>query len=426
MPVMGVFMVRRPSYVLSSRDEYIRTFRGQRDLAGLSQSVSSTRMLNLHQLWMDQPSDPDYELKPFFAHPMLNRAIILKHNMRRGEEEKFLPRRLGATKLVLPLDVLDLGLGAQYLIAGQSNFIPLLTQNLDYTNLPMERDLRLIEMLDSLPTLDPFLLDQMAKHYHLDIARCYFRMSQADIDSMAEFVLGEIEPLVVLCLGLDTAASASGRGSKLSGLLMSNDENSEALAILREGLRMQPSEFSQAIFAWKALLFYKWRMAELAPRARETASGIGKIKMDRQSRKSVDRYIGMTKARISEAMSSAWTDAASIIAEYDKVYNALIAEGKPEMFRRFLLSAPHLFMSLGDRIGRLEHVSGFWMARFERHVKPLPPEELCDMLMDLDRSLASELKLPDLYSPRLIAEQITQEPPTIVSDLSDLVDLDAA
>ena len=48
------------------------------------------------------------------------------------------------------------------------------------------------------------------------------------------------------------------------------------------------------------------------------------------------------------------------------------------------------------------------------------------MLMDLDRSLASELKLPDLYSPRLIAEQITQEPPTIVSDLSDLVDLDAA
>ncbi len=43
-------------------------------------------------------------LRPFFMHPALNRAIIVKHHLRRNELEAFDQTRTSATKVLMPID----------------------------------------------------------------------------------------------------------------------------------------------------------------------------------------------------------------------------------------------------------------------------------------------------------------------------------
>jgi hypothetical protein len=378
-----------------------------RSLVGLSGRISSSRLLNLHQLWLDQPSDREYETKPLFSHPVLNRAIIVKFNIQVGEESNNGRPKIGATKVMLPLDIDDLNLGAQYLVVGDENFVPLLSRSLDYTGLSMDRDLSLLRILDHLPSLDPFLLDQMARHYQMPVARCYFRMNQCDIVRMQDFVLNEMEPLIRLCLGVDSGLKSrvvTDSGQRLSNVLISDGENLEALSILREGLRMQPMEFSKAIFGWKALLFYKWRLSTLARPVRKVASSINNIR-PMKGGGMLNTYIDRARNDLSTAIIQAWTECAEIIKEYNTVYDALVQEQRPDQFRRFLSSTPELFISLGDRVGRLSDVTTFWDEQFGEMPSKADPEQLCAALIELERTLATKVSFSSFAAASVILRQ---------------------
>ena len=90
--------------------QVFREVAGVRNLKALMATASSARILNLHGLAAEQPSDPGYVSQPMFVHPVLNRAIIVKHNVAPGEEAKIAPRRFNATKIIFPFDPTDLNL----------------------------------------------------------------------------------------------------------------------------------------------------------------------------------------------------------------------------------------------------------------------------------------------------------------------------
>ena len=41
-----------------------------------------------------------------------------------------------------------------------------------------------------------------------------------------------------------------------------------------------------------------------------------------------------------------------------------LSEGKPTAFRDFLLSAPSMFLSIGEAVGIIKHINSFWRFRF--------------------------------------------------------------
>src|SRR4051812_10123471 len=114
--------------------------------------------MNLASLAAERPTDEDYLAQPMFLHPVLNRAIFVKHNVGSSEEDRFAPRRIGATKVIFPFDHSELSLGGQFLFVDQPDFVPLLNRHLEYAGLPIDRDLAVLRTLDRLPTLDPFLV----------------------------------------------------------------------------------------------------------------------------------------------------------------------------------------------------------------------------------------------------------------------------
>ena len=243
-------------------------------LKSMVAKAGSVRVLNLHAIAIGALGDPDYSDRPMFIHPVLNRCIIIKHNMPVGAEDKLAPRRFNATKIIFPFDQNDLNIGGQSLFIGQSNFMGSLSTLLNYTDLPLDRDMEVLLAMDRLPTLDPFLLREVLIKQQLDVGRCYCVLSESDKVEMLAFVAGEIEALVRLCFR--ETDKSDERCQQFAQLLLA-EQNGAGLEPLRQIFRMTVAEFSDAMFCWKAFLYYRWR-SQAAPTASFTCSWAAMIR----------------------------------------------------------------------------------------------------------------------------------------------------
>jgi hypothetical protein len=354
---------------------------GVRNLKAMVATSSSARVLNLHGLAAEQPAASDR--KPMFVHPVLNRAILAKHNVAPGDEERIAPRRFNATKIIFPFDPDDLNLGGQFMFVDQSDFLVALTRRLDYGGLALERDVAVLRILDRLPTLDPFLVREVLAKQHIEVDQTYYRLSAPDKAQMLGFVEGQMESLIQLCFGdLDPSDPRTGRMSRL----LLSDGDSADLEPLKATLNMDDEDFSEAMFAWKAFLYYRWRAQVLAPALKTTLRSIAKLGSRRCD---ADTLAFMVKAKelLEGVTTTAWREIGQILKLYDTAYLGLTRDHKPENFRGFLSEGANLFIGLGERIGRLEQLVSFWAYRLDQH-PAMSPDALTDNLRDLLQGLS--------------------------------------
>ncbi len=370
---------------------------GARNLSSVIAAASSARVLDLHSLAGESLDDPAYAEHPMFIHPVLNRAIILKHNLRSSDMDRLAPGRFNATKVIFPFDPLDLNLGGQWLFVSHKNFMSLLARHLDYTGLPMDRDVAVLKTLDRLPTLDPFLIRESLNRQKIEVARCYYRFTENDKAEMLGFVAGEIEALVRLCFG--EANANDKRADRLSRLLLAN-QDSEELEPLRETFRMEASEFSEAMFSWKAFLYYHWRSRALAPMLKYTLRSMSTLRASRHERDEL-AFVARAKQLLGKSVTKAWSEVRHHLRQYDDAFSSLTAGQNPEAFRSFLVHSPSLFVELGDRVGRLEQVVGFWGDRFGHHnMIGGAPDDVLGGLRDLLQALS--LEISTMEPPKLM------------------------
>jgi len=361
------------------------TDRAIRNLAHLRRSASTARVLNLLNIFIDHGHEPDWAEKPLFQTPALNRSLIIKHRLRRDESDGFYLRRQVATKVVIPLDANELKTGGRYVFVGQIGFERMMKEafGIDADHV----DMRTLELLDRLPSLDPFLLREQLKRGGIEPAACYFSISDADIERMALFVEAEVRPLVTLCIGPDLEAVGSTR--RLAGKIMSNDPK-DRMEALRETLRLEPDDYQEGVFCWKGFLYYKWILTTLRAEVAAVADAVQTVrpigKVDRESRAWLDRGRTVLRDRIIQTCD----DAARTLAVYDAAYAGLTLDGRPAVFRDFLLDAPRLFARLGDQLGAIQHIVSFWRYRFSPGASLLSVEELIDIFMDFETGLADQ------------------------------------
>jgi hypothetical protein len=358
----------------------LATVSGVQSLRSITARSASARVLDLHSLALDAAADPEHAARPMFTHPVLNRTIIVKHHPRPGEFEYANDHGAIVTKIIFPFDPDDLDLGGQFLLADDPDLVALLERHLDYRDGDLERDVAVLHLLDQLPTLDPFLLHEAMVTNRIDVAPCYFRLSAADKAEMRDFVARQVETLIGLCFV--GAAVSDAQTKRLAGLILAEGDSPE-LDPLRLTMRMEPPEFAQAMFCWKAVLYYRWRSRALWPEVRMTRRSIATIET---SRFDVDTapFVRAAIARLDSLMSESERRIAELFRIYDEVFGALTEQRSPEPFRRFLVDGHKVFARLGERMGRLEQLVSYWSHQFPgRKPRQLSPEAVFDGLRNL-------------------------------------------
>jgi hypothetical protein len=359
-------------------------------LSGLERTASTSRVLNLAAVAAQNLGDVEYESSPFFKASILNGAVIIKHRLRTDEQPIFDQYRRIATKVIIPFERTDLGLGGQSLFVGQRGWQDLLADMRGDRD-ELARDVALLEALDELPSLDPFLMREHLKRRDFRIARCYFAISNADLDGMQRFVAGQVSKLVDLAYQGKHVGDSSI--SRLVTLLLSGEMDGR-LEPLRLTLGLETYNFREGVFSWKGFLYYKWVLNSIWPELRTVTSELTQVKVVGPRDRELLAQVREISNRVNQAIMGQVRRVRSSLMVYDRAFEQLTQAGNPVAFRDFLMRSPEMFISLGERTGMISHIASFWRYRFPRG-RPLQAEitELFDILQDFHVGLGEEEEL---------------------------------
>ncbi len=354
-----------------------------RNLANITETASTSRILNLAYVHGHCANEPDYASKPFFRNPKLNKAILIKHTLRPNELELFTSERRSATKVIMAFDPGDLRLGGEALFVNQVGFDALARSMLDMHG-DGQKDVETLRLLDSLPSLDPFILREALARKGIAPAPCYLRISSSDISSMIAFANNEIERLINIAYA-DGQKQASMR---FTGKILSDSLDKE-LEPLKATLRLSNDQFADGIFSWRGFLYFKWRHLDLSTELRNVIDGLAKYQPMGVVDAPVKEYLNQVRPRLAKRILTALSNVGRILHYYDESYAALIDGHDPGPFRKFLIEGPKMFYELGEHVGILTHISSFWAYRITGAAgRRLSPVDYADTLLDFDESLA--------------------------------------
>src|ERR1700744_4104003 len=328
-----------------------------RFLAAL-RGASTSRVLNLHRIAADQKDNPQHQEMPFFSSPIINRSFILKHRTRHDESYLFASSHTTATKIIVPLDLSDLRAGGRSLFVDQRGYSDALRAAGNYQEEALQRDLWVLKLLDTVPSLDPFLLREHLRNNQIEVAPCYFAISEGDQERMYRFVKQEMTQLTILTG--DSAAS-----NRMVSALLSNQID-EKLEPLRATLGLSPKDFREGVFSWRGFLYYKWSMGKFWPDVVSVLRDINKVQPIGAVSPAQREDLATQRRQIIEMVRDNGNHVNKVLAIYDTSFRDLVEKQTPKTFRDFLMSAPHLFLELGEKLGAISHIVSFWRYRFPK------------------------------------------------------------
>ncbi|MFI4965977.1 MAG: hypothetical protein ACHP9T_11490 [Caulobacterales bacterium] len=357
-----------------------------RSMRALERTASSSRVLNLAALAVKHANNPEHAARPLFRAPTLNAAVILKHRLRGDEAATVATRNRTATKLIVPFERSDLSLGGRSLFVGDRGWMDGLQELTGASDLG--RDAGVLEALDELPSLDPFLLRGHMRRRGFQVAETHFEISPGDLKMMQQFVGAEISKLIDLAYR--GRASHAAHTLRLVKALLSS-RNDEKLEPLRRTLRLEGDSYREGIFAWKGFLYYKWMLNSLWPKLREVLVDLMTIKTVGPRDFEQDALIRTLKVRLHDNIERQMKAVADFLRIYDRVFEELTRDGNATAFRDFLLMSPEMLVALGEGTGVMADIASFWRFRFPK-AKPLQAHagELLDILQDFESGLRGE------------------------------------
>ncbi len=350
--------------------------------------ASTSRVLNLHKIARENEGNPEHGARPLFLSPVVNRAFIIKHRLRSDESYLFSNPRAIVTKIIDPFDHGDLRAGGRSLLFGQRSFRDALRQLGHYGEEALDRDYAVLRLLDAVPSLDPFLLREHLRNHEIDVAPCYFVISEGDQARMQRFVGAELARLVALAGG---EADSSNR--MVQAMLSSRVD--EKLEPLRLTLGLKGADFREGVFSWRGFLFYKWSMQSYWPDIMGVLRQINAIRPTGPVTTEQKLFLQNARRTVIQMVRDNGEHVTRALSVYDSSFADLVAQQAPKTFRDFLLSAPYMFLELGEKLGAISHIVSFWRYRFPPGGPDLVDiEELSAIFQDFCSGFGERLKGP--------------------------------
>ena len=285
--------------------------------------ASTSRVLNLYRIAADNEDNPEHAEKPLFRLAHHQHAPSCSSTAPASDETYlFSTPRAVATKIIVPFDQKDLRAGGRSLFVDQRGYIETLRSAGNYSAETLERDLSVLRLLNAVPSLDPFLLREHLRNNEIDVAPCYFAISEGDQERMHRFVTQEMSQP-------DHAGRRRRQPPAATALvtrLLSNEVD-EKLEPLRLTLGLTGKDFREGVFSWRGFLYYKWSMGKFWPDVMGVLREINGIQPHRRHRRPSRRSSWPAPRRsIIEMVRDNGNHVNKALAVYDASFADLVAQ----------------------------------------------------------------------------------------------------
>ncbi|MBN9588144.1 MAG: hypothetical protein J0G99_03965 [Alphaproteobacteria bacterium] len=347
--------------------------------------ASTSRVLNLCRIAADNTDNPEHAQRPLFLSPIINRGFLVKHRTRSDETYLFNSPRTVATKLILPFDHGDLRAGGRSVFIDQRGYEDALRSAGNYRPETLERDMNVLRLLASVPSLDPFLVREHLRNNSVEVAPCYFAISPGDQERMHRFVSQEMSKLIQLAS--DGGGEEQDTARMVSALL--STEVGDRLAPLRATLGLTGGDFREGVFSWRGFLYYKWSMNRFWPDVMGVLREISRVYPMGAVDAEQKAYLTRARQDIIRMVRDSGQHVTRALTVYDESFADLVAHQSPKSFRDFLMSAPFMFLELGEKLAAISHIVSFWRYRFPLGaLAQVDAEELSAIFQDFSSGFA--------------------------------------
>lgn len=350
-----------------------RSDAGVRSLEKLSDSPSHWRVLNLYSAnggsQGPEPEEGSLEDLGFVSQPVrvqifknrtLNNAIFVKHNLRGNEVDLFSKPVAIATKIMVPLDPNNPAMGARSFFVGERNFhatVNACTGIPEPTRSRTHPDLKKLQLIDELPSLDAFLLQEMMKHNNFDVTIPSDWFDDTLGTEGRSFLRSQFEPLLQLALGGDI--SKAQRERFLREVFFSPD--SEGSVLLAKSMRVPLDQWPGMLFTWKASIYYEWSTREIHSRYELFRNRFEGTKIYAGNDVLTQVEIDSTREKFLENASNLYGELKAFQRQFDRSYREnFLEKGDPTQFRHYLLTLQQGLVQFGISYARLEHLISYW------------------------------------------------------------------
>lgn len=231
-------------------------------------------------------------------------------------------------------------------------------------------DNAMMDMIDELPTLDPFLLKCKTQQLGIEdeLNEAYYNITLEEWKRIQKPIRQKIDALVRKALGM-----TDGEQSTDPKVRAKIDQNiSKFLKKIWEardidgiedfvyGMEMPPERAPELFFAWKAICYYQVQFSEIEHSLRRLFTWIGDPKMalpiDFPGLNSVVQDQIKTDIKLLRGLfRENYTKIVTTLEDYEESYRMFIEDSKPGPFKEFLAGADTHYVDIAACLSRNSH-----------------------------------------------------------------------
>jgi hypothetical protein len=226
----------------------------------------------------------------------------------------------------------------------------------------------ILEIFDSLPTVDPFLVRDRLEIEDISVNPMYLAISENEWQAIQRHIIQRFRTIIDFAFadeGLDRG------GEKLRTLVRKLwvARDVEGLDPIVSALQLPRQDAAAILYAWKGILYYDYKVAHMRSDFDGFAQWLNQdaVPSDAPAAEQ-QRLIKALREDTAKAFRGTWSGIHQILGDYNKSYDELFVHRRsPAPFINFMRRAHKHFWVLGTHIARADHALDLWDKMTYRH-----------------------------------------------------------
>jgi len=298
------------------------------------------------------------------------------------------------TGIFIPYSQAEREAGGVVLYVRQRNFELLMREflgvNYQQTEGPTKRDTAILEKIDNIPSLDPFLLKQALYKEFPDIDAAYFNITDPEDKAVRDTISRKVTPIVEKALQGETSTK-TGLGRFIDAIW---DPTAPEATLFVSAFGISASQTQETFEAWRGITYYEWSYGRIIePVGRllgwyrsERSKPTDSQRISPSARQQLDT-LRISSGRKLSAQARAPDE---FFRDYAMRHAEFVGKNDPSKFREFLRTASANYWQLGWSITALTHVIGIFSRAAAKSADGcMMSETLFELYRDIDLVLSN-------------------------------------
>jgi hypothetical protein len=358
--------------------------------------IKSGRSIALDCYAIGKTIGDDDPVGKLFKTDVMNKSVVFKRFEGIGVNSEE-PVRIDTT-VYFPYDFEDVFEGGESLSFSDKGFQKSLAfkiSNGAATKDMMTRiamDLRILHMLASLHSLDPFIFKSKAEQSGIDnvIHDAYFAISTEEWDAIRKPIREKISRLVTKAVSGENSASSTTQEEQIERFLTKiwQAKDIEGIEPFIKAMQIEAARAPDVFFAWKAVCYYQVRFAKLLDDLKAFFQWVGDDALcypsdfPNMTSQEEQRVKGL-RDKLRSKIRAGYVEANTVLKEYEDSYNQFVHEDRPQAFMNFLQNSDASYLSLASSVSNAAHGINLWKWYLENNGASMLKEQFMELFEGL-------------------------------------------